>query len=370
MDKELSQLHDLARAKLLEYRDHLFATKKSNSTLKKVRKALSNLDLAPELYGDILSNNSSSNFDPHRIALDIRNHEEAVMRAFQLLPDDTIHHTVQQRTGGDALATAKGSVIRGAVKRLQDRGIRLGNTSGPGGNVTAQVSLSNFAHKADDKATGLERASGIGKNLDKATTAHSAGTAAFARNFTPEQLADEESLAKALEESAIKQKELTQVGLQTDAPRQQLIRDLTGDPLAYSPDATAADVAKTQDTVKAIPEQQLIKTYKVLPKFLKGAAKLGVLLPVVGAGFDAADAAERTKVAAQPNATPLDKVQAGLAQTAAATALVPEPAAQTVNFAAGAANMIIDFGRFAWDKQKELTQGAAKSFTGASTGRY
>ena len=368
MDKELSQLHDLARAKLLELREYYKANDPKNSNLKRVRKALSNLDLAPELYGDILSDASSSNFDPKGLTKAIRNHEEQTMRAFQLLSDDTIHHTVQQRTGGDSLAKVDGDVIRGAIRRLEDRGIRLGNTSGPGGNVKgAEVSLSNYAHKADDTASGLERQSGIGKNPDKSTTAHSKGTAGFAKDFTPEQLADEKALAKALEESAIAQKKLTQVGVNTDAPRQNLIKDLTGDPLAYSPNATAADVAKTRDAVKAVSPEQLIKTYKVLPKFLKGAA---MLVPIVGGLSDGADAVERTKVAAQPNATPVDKLQAGLAQTAAATAFVPEPTAQVTNFAAGAANLIIDFGKFVWNKQKELTQGAAKSFTGASTGRY
>ena len=38
--------------------------------------------------------------------------------------------------------------------------------------LSVVMSLSNFAHKADDKATGLERKSGIGKNPDKLTTAH------------------------------------------------------------------------------------------------------------------------------------------------------------------------------------------------------
>ena len=285
MDKELSQLHDLARAKLLELREYYKTSDPKNSNLKRVRKALSNLDLAPDLYGDILSDASSSNFDPKGLTKAIRNHEEQTMRAFQLLNDDTIHHTVQQRTGGDTLATAKGDVIRGAIKRLQDRGIRLGNTSGPGGNVTAQVSLSNFAHKADDTATGLERQSGIGKNPDKATTAHSKGTAGFAKNFTPEQLADDKALAKALEESAIAQKELTQVGVKTDAPRQKAIRDLTGDPLAYSPDATAADVAKTRRLVMQTDPAAIRKSYLKLTggkaMFSAPVAMLSEFLPAI-----------------------------------------------------------------------------------------
>ena len=346
MDKELSQLHDLARAKLLELREYYKTSDPKNSNLKRVRKALSNLDLAPELYGDILSDASSSDFDPKGLTKAIRNHEEQTMRAFQLLNDDTIHHTVQQRTGGDALATAKGDVIRGAIQRLQDRGIRLGNTSGPGGNVTAQVSLSNFAHKADDTATGLERQSGIGKNPDKATTAHSKGTAGFAKNFTPAQLADEKALAKALEESAIAQKELTQVGVKTDAPRQQAIKDLTGDPLAYSPDATAADVAKTRQAILQTDPAAIKASYLELTGGVaKYGVKFGALLPAAGIAFDALDAQAKIDQASKPDATGLDKFQAGLASTTLATSVVPEPTAQVVNFATGAANLVIDLGK-------------------------
>ena len=288
MDKELAELHDLARARLLELREWHKANRKhpdySESTLKRVRKALSNLDHAPELYGDIMSDASSSNFEPEQLTRDIRSVEEAVMRAFQLLKDDTIHHTVQQRTGGDSLAEVPGNVIRGAIRRLNDRGIYIGNTSGPGMNVNAEVSLSNYSHKSDDKATGLERKSGIGKNPDPTTTSHGKGTAGFAKDFTPEQLADEEALAKALEESAIAQRKLTQVGVNTDAPRQQLIRDLTGDPLAYGATATAEDVANTRKLLKNIPKEDIIDTYKPL-KIVNGVARFNYDSGFVNAGL-------------------------------------------------------------------------------------
>ena len=98
-----------------------------------------------------------------------------------LLPDDTGHHIVQSRTGGDALTELPYERTGPIIERLSSKHQqKFGNTVGPGGNLPAEMSLSNYAHKADDRATGLERQSGIGKNPDKATTAHQKGTAAYA----------------------------------------------------------------------------------------------------------------------------------------------------------------------------------------------
>ena len=364
MDKELQQLHDLARAKLLDLREYYKANEPKNSNLKRVRKALSNLDLAPELYGDIIENTSSTNFDPKELTKAIRNHEEATMNAFKLLQDDTIHHIVQQRTGGDSLATAKGDVVRGAVKRLQDRGIYLGNTSGPGRNVTADTSLSNFAHKSDSTQKGLEKASGIGKNPNKATTAHSSGTSGFSKSFTPEQLADEESLAKALTESAEAQKKAALVGINTDKPRQTMIRDLVGDPLAYGNAATAQDVANTKAKIPSIKTNDILDSYRQLTRnqFLQPPKSLLSALPVVGLGFGALDTAERTTKAAKTK-DPLDATQA----TLAGAGMTP-----VVGNIADIANTAIDAVRWLANPltRTNLNKGASKAFTGAHTGRY
>ena len=77
--------------------------------------------------------------------------------------------------------------------------------------------LSNFAHKADDKATGLERASGIGKNPDASTTAHRFGTAGYASDLSPAEIADEKALFEALDARIEKLADF-EVGKATDAP--------------------------------------------------------------------------------------------------------------------------------------------------------
>ena len=169
------------------------------------------------------------------------------------------------------------------------------------------------------------------------------------------------------------------LGVTADTSRRNQINDdlkskglLSSDGDIFSSTTTDETIKAARTTLNSADLQKRAALAFKTPnlKMIGGVARLGVLLPVVGGGFDAADAVERTKVAAQPNATPLDKVQAGLAQTAAATAFVPEPTAQITNFAAGAVNMVIDFSKFAWDKKKKLTKGAAQSFTGAHTGRY
>ena len=366
MDKELQQLHDLARANLLDLRQYYIANEPKNSNLKRVRKALSNLDLAPELYGDIIANTSSTNFDPKKLTMAIRNHEQATMNAFQLLKDDTIHHIVQQRTGGDSLGTAKGNVVRGAIKRLQDRGIYLGNTSGPGKNVTAETSLSNFAHKADNTQKGLEKESGIGKNPNKAATAHSSGTAGFSRSFTPEQLADEESLANALTQSAEAQRKTALVGINTDKPRQNMIRDLVDDPLAYSSAATAQDVANTRKQIPNIKTDSILDSYRQLTrnKYLQPPKSLlsALPIPIISQAFGAIDATERTVKAAKTK-DPLDATQA----TLASAGMTP-----VVGNVADIGNSVIDLVRWCANPivRANLNGGASKAFIGAHTGRY
>lgn len=68
---------------------------------------------------------------------------------------------------------------------------------------------------------------------------------------------------------------------------------------------------------------------------------LAGLLPFVGVGFDVLDAKEKTEKAAQTNA-PLDNLQAVIANATAATAPIPEPISQSINFAGGMVNFVID----------------------------
>jgi|TARA_R100000482_G_scaffold80664_1_gene31751 hypothetical protein len=85
----------------------------------------------------------------------------------------------------------------------------------------------------------------------------------------------------------------------------------------------------------------------VFGSFVKGGAVrfatkgLGGLIPFVGVGFDALDAKEKTERAAKTNA-PLDVAQAAIANVTAATAPIPEPVSQSINFVGGTVNFVID----------------------------
>ena len=267
MDNDLGRLHDAARGLLIKSRDDLIANKGSSSVLKKTRKTLSQLDWGVEQYADGLDDLMRKGANADMVRSYIRKIEEKALKDFQLLADDSVHHKVQSRTGGDTLSKAGSKQVRSVVKRLEDKyGIKFGNSSGPGGNLTADLSLSNYAHKADDRARGLEKESGIGKNPDASTTAHARGTAGYAKNLSEAEIANEESLFNALDKRVGDQIQDARAGLKTDAPRQQAIRDLANDPLLYSADATAADVAKGRSKLLSLDPSDIQKTYQSLKR--------------------------------------------------------------------------------------------------------
>jgi len=293
MDKELAQLHDITRNMLIDVQRNLLAKKPvpgfSPSDLKKVRKAVSNLDFDTESYGDIMEKNVNN---PKGLMKAIRNQETRVMRAFELLPDDTIHHLVQQRTGGDFSLNVSGDTVRNAVSRLQDRfQMRFGQATGSAGTVRGDTAFSNFAHKADDRATGLEKLSGIGKNTDPSTTAHRYGTAGYSKTLTAAETADADALVEALTPRITDQLEDVKVGIQTDSPRVEAIRSL--DPRlkdAYKATNTAEDIAEMKGVIKNIPEENIIQTYQnLVPEFKGGSMRLKAAraIPLIGLGVTA-----------------------------------------------------------------------------------
>lgn len=292
MDKELNKLHDITRNMLIDVQRNLLAKKPvpgfSPSDLKKVRKAVSNLDFDTESYGDIMEKNVNN---PKGLMKAIRNQETRVMRAFELLPDDTIHHLVQQRTGGDFSLNVSGDTVRNAVSRLQDRfQMRFGQATGSTGTVRGDTAFSNFAHKSDDRATDLEYLSGIGKNTDPSTTAHRYGTAGYSKTLTAAETADADALVEALAPRITDQLEDVKVGIQTDSPRVEAVRAL--DPRlkdAYKATNTAEDIAEMKGVIQTIPKENIIQTYRPLPEFKGGSMRLKAAraLPFVGLGVAA-----------------------------------------------------------------------------------
>jgi len=278
MDKELAQLHDLAREMLLgiqaQYEAKILPPGFGKSDKKRLDKAISNLDFNPEAYGDIMEDVMSGNKGPKELMKKIRNVETKVMKAFELLNEDTIHHLVQQRTGGDFSKQVSGDVVRGAIKRLEDRfDLKFSQATGPKGVIRGDTALSNYAHKSDLTQKGAELASGIGKNPDPSTTAHRLGTTGYSRTLTSAETADEDALVKALESRIAPQLEDVKVGIATDQPRVEAVRKAApGLERAYMPDNTSTEIAGMQKIARGLPETTKIKTYKPL-RIVKGAAR-------------------------------------------------------------------------------------------------
>ena len=346
MDKETIALVEDVRKSLID-----FGKKTGSASVKKkTRKVTSQILWEPGPYLDeldnILSTSKNTNEAVMRVRSLVRQSEEAALSTMNLLPDDTMHHIIQSRTGGDALTELPyertGPIIAGLSEKHQ---MTFGNTTGPGSNLPAEMSLSNYAHKADDRATGLERESGIGKNPDKLTTAHPKGTAGEA-SMKGVDLTSDAAITEALDQKITRQVQAAQVAAATDAPRQQAIRDLTGNPLAYS--GTAEDVASARVAALQLDPVDVKKSYQTLTAVngsMKYGVKFGALLPAVGIGFDLLDAKGKIERAKQPDASLLDKAQAGIASVTAATAPIPEPITQTVNAVSGGINLAIDLGR-------------------------
>ena len=342
MDKETIALVEDVRKALVD-----FGNTQTKSAKKKTRKITSQIIWEPGPYldelDDILRTSTSTEQAALKIRSVVRKSEETALSTMNLLPDDTMHHIVQSRTGGDALTDVPYSRTGPIFERLSKKHqMTFGNTTGPGSNLPAEMSVSNYVHKADDKATGLERESGIGVNPDKSSTAHPGHTAEHA-HMKGVDMSSDTAIEAALDDKVTKQVKAARNALQTDAPRQNAIKELV--PGAYS--GTADDVAKAKELI--IPKLEtnksaILDAYRMLTK-IPGGKALGGLIPGVGFAFDAADAKEKTETASKPDATVLDKVQAGIAQTTAATSLIPEPISQAVNIVGGMANSAIDIFR-------------------------
>ena len=309
MDKETIALVEDVRKSLVD-----FGKTQSGSALKKTRKITSQIIWEPGPYLDELDNilSTSKNKDEaiKRVRSLVRSSEEAALKSMTLLPDDTGHHIVQSRTGGDALTELPyertGPIIQGLSEKHQ---MKFGNTVGPGGNLPAEMSLSNYAHKADDRATGIERESGIGKNPDKLTTAHPAGTAGSA-NLKGVDLTSDAAIAADLDTKVTQQIKAAQTAAATDAPRQAAIRELV--PGAYQGGVGDIAKAKVGAASKLITDKNAIfAAYRALTK-APGSKAAFAAIPFIGDVFGAADAAER-EVKAAETGNPVDEIQSQLA---------------------------------------------------------
>lgn len=340
MDKELERMHDLSRILLKQLFEQEKAKKGtpdfSESRLKKIRKTMTQLDQNYKMYAEGMESALSSGGTPQQqgdiLRGFIRGIEEESLEAMKLLEDDSVHHIIGSRTGGDTLIEAPGDRVRRVMARLEDEfEMTFSNSVGPDGNLRANMSLSNRAHKWDERARGLEKESGIGKEPTKATVAHRSSTAGHSKNLTPRQLADDDALFEALRANFQKQIDDANIGQGTDAARQGLVRQLSGDDLTYSVDATPEQVAASRKALSNVPDVDIITTYKkgynTVDMFrqsvnakriqnLRKTARLAAGAGVLGVGFlgtsaSASETATRTQIASETGDI-ADKIQAGI----------------------------------------------------------
>ena len=304
MDKETIDLIDDVRKALVDLSDS-----QTGSAQKKTRKVTSQLIWDPTPYLDELDNiNSTSKTQAEansRIRTLIRKSEESALEEITLLPDDSGHHMVQSRTGGDDLTRLDYKRSGPIIKRLSDKHQRrFGNSIGTDGNLTAEMSLSNAAHKFDDKATGLERESGIGKAIPKAEVAHNKSTAAYA-NMKGVDLSSDTAIESALDSKVTEQLNQAQVAARADAPRQNAVKEFI--PGAYQ--GGVDDIAKARGLITPANTPNILDSYRMLTR----AKSLGAMIPgPLGIALGGADVVSRTIKAKETN-NPVDKAQAGLA---------------------------------------------------------
>ena len=339
MDKATIALIEDVRKSLVDY-----GKTQSGSALKKTRKITSQIIWDPSSYLDELDNIKATSKTPQeaisRIRTLVRSSEEAALKSMTLLPDDTGHHIVQSRTGGDALTELPYERTGPIIERLSAKHQqKFGNTVGPGGNLPAEMSLSNYAHKADDRATGIERESGIGKNPNKATTAHQKGTAGYA-NMKGVDLASDAAIEADLSRKIGEQQQMARTAAKTDAPRQAAIRKAV--PGAYQGGVEDIAKAKVGAASKLITDRNtILDAYRTLTK----NKTFGALLPGVGIGIGALDVTERTAKAATTK-DPTDALQA----TLAGAGMTP-----AVGGIADLANIVID--AFRWKGSHNRIRG-------------
>jgi len=228
IDAEGIALIDDIRKALLEYGQQTT----SSSVKKKTRKVTSRIIWSPEEYIDDLDNIMATSKDMSEVVERarslVRSAEEAALKSMTVLPDDTGHHMVQSRTGGDALTELDYRRTAPIISQLSEKHqMTFGNTTGPRGNLPPEMSLSNWSHKPDDRATGLERESGIGKNPNKLTTAHAKGTAGYA-NMKGVDLTSDQAIFQDLDTKVTEQVNQARVAARTDFPRQQFLREKSG----------------------------------------------------------------------------------------------------------------------------------------------
>ena len=350
MDKELAQLEEWAVNLVNDYEDELQRTKPKSSMHKRIKRFSGELVANPEAYAELLEMGRSQGMTAQELLNSIRRIEQGLLDesgrgkapSRKQMMSDVIHHFYAQRTGGDTLRKL------GQADRQEARAA-LRSEFGRWGNVPENLrSLFRAGHLNSDVLKGIEGEAmaelGVtqAKQLDL-PKAHTTTGKAVTGDIVGATTA-KEAIEGMRPQFEIQGRE-TQAAIDATQPLMDDLDKIAGS--VYDTGMSAEELDVRRNVLAANPEQVKAAFKTRLSPFISGGTVklttrgLGGLLPFVGVGFDVLDAKEKTERAARTNA-PLDKLQAGIAQATAATAPIPEPALQTLNFVGGTVNFVID----------------------------
>ena len=347
MDKETKVAYEIVRQRIVENLDRLEdlqaqGTRLSGdvNSLKRWRRYGAAFTWDPSVFEAVLAKPDAP--DKQLLSL-LRKGEESLMRRWGVIDKIPLHHVVANRTGGDlGIRTPVDTWLETRQRIFDATGAKPGD--GPS-NLNAASQFDELAHLGRTGAKGSVFAdTGIERRADFPVL-HRAGQDLAAKAGEDPKLVT--GTAKEQAEALIPsvQQQQARFAETTATPEVQAQRQVLTK--AGYPEAFAADtpIERIEQIATEIRGTEIPKQFASAFDFSGGMAKLGVkfgaFLPAVGIGFDVLGAKEKTERAAETKA-PLDVVQAGIAQVTAATAPIPEPISQTINFVGGMVNLGID----------------------------
>ena len=221
MDKETIALIEEVRKQLIDFGKQA----SSSSVKKKTRKVTSQIIWDAESYVDELDNiKSTSKTDAEaiqRIRSLVRNSEEDALKSMTVLMDDTGHHIVQSRTGGDAFTDLPYSRSGPIVSRLSEKHQqKFGNTTGVGGNLPPEMSCLMLLTSMTTKLQ-VSNVSPVLARLSLRNRQHTPGTAKHA-NMRGVDMSDDVAVENFLSNSIEEQQQAARNAAAADFPRQRI----------------------------------------------------------------------------------------------------------------------------------------------------
>ena len=345
MNQTEQAAYTLTRQRIVNQIDNIVAQGGSDSTLKRLRRFGNAFSWYPEFYPQILEGIDGMSDKQLMSALRTEDGFMKLMAPVKGLP---IHHKIANRTGGDIALRTPTDTFLDVRKMIYDKyGGFPGNSAW---NLGAQGAIDERMHQGryGAKGTVFEESRGLGMApTEELPIAHGKGTKDIGIKLGQDPAlirsqADEifQALDPFIEPQVAKFTEIVENPV-TVAQRKVIQEGI--DPAAFDVGRTPEQTTAVRKAAEATGlDIKFASAFDFSNAGVKlGFKGLGALLPAVGVPLDILEAKEKTERAEKTKA-PIDQLQAGIAQVTAATAPIPEPISQTINFVGGMVNFAID----------------------------